>query len=229
MKEQTKNQSQSGQRYSPIISLGYGVIIVGSTVLFLNLAYQVYQRGTFWFDAPILTFLYEHRAVALDYFFLLITWAGSGFLLYPASIIIMSILLRCHHYWDALLLGIGFSGASFINPWLKALIIRDRPILFPPLQDYGSFAFPSGHTAQVTAFALSVFFIIRHTQPRWQGLAAILLIILVLCVAISRLYLQVHYPSDVLGGFLFALIWVCSIDILIQLIIKTKTPTKTGE
>lgn len=225
---QNQNQNQIGQRYSPAIILGYGVIIISSTVLFLSFAYQVRQHGTFWFDTPVLTFLYEHRTAALDNFFLLITWAGSGFLLYPVSIIIVSLLLRYHNYREALLLGIGFSGVNLINSWLKTLFLRDRPILFLPLQDYESFAFPSGHSAQVTAFALSAFLIVRRIQPRRQGLAAILLIILVLCVTISRLYLQVHYPSDVLGGFLFAVMWVFSVDVLIQLITKTKTLRKTG-
>lgn len=228
MKNQNQSQNQIGQRYSPAIILGYGVIIISSTVLFLDFAYQVHQRGTFWFDAPALSFLAEHRTVALDHFFLLITWAGSGFLLYPVSIIIISVLLRYHQYPGALLLGIGFSGVNLINSWLKTLFLRDRPILFLPLQDYESFAFPSGHSAQVTAFALSVFLIVRRTQPHWQGLAAILLIVLVVCVTISRIYLQVHYPSDVLGGFLFAVMWVFSVDALIQLTVKIITLGKTG-
>ncbi len=205
-----------------MLILGYSVIIMGSMAFFFMLALQVHQQGTFWFDTPVLTFLAEHRTVALDYFFLFITWAGSNFLLIPISIIIVTILLRHHHYSEALLLGIGLSGVSLINPGLKALFLRERPTLFPLLQDYGGFAFPSGHTAQIVAFTLAVFLIIHRIQPRWQRLAAILLSILALSVATSRLYLQVHYPSDVLGGCLVAFIWVFSIDALIQITIKNR-------
>lgn len=224
MKEQTQNCSCSLQGYSPKLILGYSTVIIGSAVLFLLLALQVHQQGIFWFDSPILTFLAEHRTVALDYFFRLITWTGSGFLLYPVSILIISLLIRDRHYPEALLLGIGFSGVSLLNPWLKALLLRDRPSLFPfpLLYEHENFAFPSGHTAQIIAFTLSVFLIIHRIQPRRQWLAAILLSILALCVATSRLYLQVHYPSDILGGFLFALIWVFSIDALIQITIKNR-------
>jgi undecaprenyl-diphosphatase len=222
VKRQTQRQPRSSKPSSLITILTYSAAIMGGSVLFLKLAQQVHQRGTFWFDIPILSFLAEHRAEVLDYFFLLVTWLGSGFFLFPIGIFILRILLRHHHYPEAVLLGVGFSGASFINRALKSILIRDRPILFPPLQEYGGFAFPSGHTAQATAFALSFFLIIRRIQPRWQWPAAILLSMLVMLVATSRLYLQVHYPSDILGGCLVALIWVLSIDALIQIIIRSR-------
>jgi undecaprenyl-diphosphatase len=193
---------------------------MGGSILFLELAQQVHQRGKFWFDNPILSLFAEHRTEMLDYFFLLVTGAGSGFFLFPMGILILRILLRYHHYPEAVLLGLGFSGASLINRGLKSLLIRDRPILFPPLQEYGGFSFPSGHAAQITAFALCLFLIIRRIQPRWQWPAAILLSMLVMGVTTSRLYLQAHYPSDILGGCLVALIWVFSVDAFIQMIIK---------
>lgn len=193
------------------------MVIMGGTGLFIALAQQVHQYGELWFDTIILTFFAEHRTWVLDNFFLWITWAGSGFVLLPLGIVILGILIRYRHYPEAILIGIGFSGASLMNLALKAFIVRERPLLFPPLEEYGGFAFPSGHTAQITAFALSVFFIIHRLRPRWQWPTAILLTILVLCVSTSRLYLQVHYPSDILGGFLVALVWVFSTDALIRI------------
>lgn len=211
----------------PALIFGYSAIIIGSAALFLKLALQLQQQGTFWFDTPLLAFLAENRTAVLDYFFRWITWAGSALLLLPVSIVLFGCLIRSRHYPEALLLGIGFGGASLINPWLKAVFLRDRPDLFPfpLLYDYGGFAFPSGHTVQITAFALVVFLIVHRLQPHRQRLAAILLSILVLCVAISRLYLQVHYPSDVLGGFLFAVLWVFSIDAIIRVIIRNLEKT----
>lgn len=208
--------------------LRYSIVIAGGIVSFIMLARQIHQNGELWFDAPALNFLAEHRTLLLDNFFLWITWAGSSFLLLPISIGIAGILICYRCYSDAILMGIGFSGASLMNKALKSLIVRDRPSLFPPLEVYGGFSFPSGHTTQVTAFALCVFLIVSRIRPRWQWPTAILLPILVLCVSTSRLYLQVHYPSDILGGFLVALIWVLGMDGLIQINIRTRTPKKTG-
>jgi undecaprenyl-diphosphatase len=229
VKRQTQTPSRPTQSYSLTTILAYSNVIVGGSVLFFKLAQKVHQHGKFWFDAPILSFFAEHQTGVLDYFFLLVTSAGSGFLLFPLSIFILRILLRHYHYLEAVLLSVGFSGVSLINHGLKSLLIRDRPILFSPLQEYAGFSFPSGHTAQITAFALCLFLIIRRIQPRWQWLAAILLSMLVMCVATSRLYLQVHYPSDILGGCLVALVWVFSVDALIQIIIKPKNSDELGE
>ncbi|WP_232420180.1 phosphatase PAP2 family protein [Nitrosococcus watsonii] len=195
---------------------------------FIILAHYLHQHGELWFDAPILNFLAKHRTLLLDNFFLWSTWAGSSFVLLPISTGIAVVLIRYRYYPAALLMGIGFSGASLMTKMIKTLMVRERPILFPPLEIYGGFSFPSGHTTQVAAFALSVFLIISRIRPRWQWPASILLTVLVLCVSTSRLYLQVHYPSDILGGCLVALIWVFSIDALIRTTIRIGTLKKPG-
>ncbi|QBQ55694.1 phosphatase PAP2 family protein [Nitrosococcus wardiae] len=218
MKKSIQILNTSIQCYFSATMLGYSVVIIGGIGLFIALAQQVHQHGELWFDTAILTLLSEHRTLVLDEFFLWITWAGSKFFLLPLSMAIIGILIYRRHYPEAILMGIGFGGASLINLALKVLIVRERPLLFLPLEEYGGFAFPSGHTAQITAFALSAFLIIHRLHPRWQWPTAILLIILVLCVSTSRLYLQVHYPSDILGGFLVALVWIFSIDALIHII-----------
>lgn len=222
MKREHQNHTHLRPLHLLIIILTYSIIIIDGSILFFKLAQQVYQHGKFWFDAPILTFFAENQTSILNYFFLSVTRVGSIFFLAPVGILILGILLRHQYYPEAILLSIGFSGTSLINHALKFILIRNRPILFPPLQEYGGFAFPSGHSAQITAFALCLFLIIHRVQSHWQWPTAILLSMLVVCVTTSRLYLQVHYPSDILGGCLVALIWVFSIDALIQIIIRSR-------
>ncbi|MGR6036316.1 MAG: phosphatase PAP2 family protein [Candidatus Nitrosoglobus sp.] len=229
MKRQIQKQSRPTQSHSLTTILVYSTVIFGGFALFLKLAQKVHQHGEFWFDAPILSFFAEHQTSVVNYFFLLITPIGSIFFLLPLGLLILSVLLHYHYYLEAIFLSIGFSGVSLINHGLKSLLIRDRPILFPSLQEHVGFSFPSGHAAQITAFALCLFLIIRRIQPHWQWPAAILLSMLVMCVATSRLYLQAHYPSDILGGCLVALIWVFSVDALIQIIIKPKNLDELGE
>lgn len=229
MKQKFQRSGKLIQTYLLATILGYSAIIIGGTILFIALAQQVHQHKEIWFDTVILTFFAEHRTVLLDDFFIGITWAGSSILLFPISISMVGLLIRRRYYPEAILMGVGFSGASLLNPTLKALMIRDRPLLFTPLGEYAGFAFPSGHTAQITAFALSIFIIIHRIRPCWQWSTAILLIMLVVCVATSRVYLQVHYPSDVLGGLLVALIWVFSTDALIRISTHLRMLRKTGE
>ncbi|BAW80345.1 PA-phosphatase-like phosphoesterase [Candidatus Nitrosoglobus terrae] len=205
------------------VSLGIGVFVI--------LAYAVYQHENFWFDVPILSFFAAHQTDVFTYFFLIVTSLGSDIVLFPLGIVIFGFLLRYAYYLEAILLSVGFSGAGFINHKIKFFIHRERPDLFPPLQKYTGFSFPSGHTSEITAFALCLFLIISRIWPwpHWRWPVTIFLSALVILVASSRLYLQAHYPSDVLGGFLVALIWVFSLDTLIQVIFKLKYQNRRGE
>jgi undecaprenyl-diphosphatase len=92
---------------------------------------------------------------------------------------------------------------------LKWLLGRPRPALYPllvelPLSD----AFPSAHTAQATAFFIVLAVIVRRNAPEWAATVAVLSALAILGVALSRIYLQVHFPSDVLGGFVLAVVWL---------------------
>ena len=101
-------------------------------------------------------------------------------------------------------------GGSMLNSAAKFVIMRPRPAIFPALIDLpAGFSFPSAHAAQITAFVLAELLLLRaSTRGRWFVLFNIAGGILILLVCCSRLYLQVHYPTDVVTGFLTALLWV---------------------
>ncbi len=87
---------------------------------------------------------------------------------------------------------------DFMKDYLKKLVMRPRPFLdvpslVPAIKPPKSFSFPSGHTT----LAFSVAFIISRILPKRYSIPAFLIAAL---VAFSRLYLGVHYPSDILGG-----------------------------
>ena len=69
-------------------------------------------------------------------------------------------------------------------------------------------SFPSAHTTHVVAFILCVVLIIRRMLPEWQFTAIAMALILVVAVATSRIYLQVHFSSDVLAGIVLGIVWV---------------------
>lgn len=178
-------------------------------VLFVGLTAWIWVKGELPFDTVLLQIFSEQRHPFLDRFFAVTTWLGSTQVMIILSLVILGVLVvrRCKH--DALMFAVGFYGANLINVGLKHLVGRARPDLFPSVVSLpSSFSFPSGHTTRFTAFALCIVFLAQHFRPQWLKPAVLVFVPLVVLTALSRVYLQVHYPSDVLGSILLAITWV---------------------
>jgi undecaprenyl-diphosphatase len=161
-------------------------------------------------DMHVMTWVSHHRSPFFDDFFTVVTWAGSLFLLLPLSVLLTGYLLVSRKNEAIWLLGLGFGGAVLVAHLLKALIKRPRPELLSPLITMpADFSFPSAHTTQITAFCLCLMLIVGQNRLPWGGWPlGFAIVILIGCVAYSRLYLQVHFVSDVAAGFLLSVIWV---------------------
>ena len=153
-------------------------------------------------DMNILLWIQEHlRIDALTPFWKVITFLGNGgwFWLVAAAVLLISKKTRRTGSAALLSIAIGF---LITNVLLKNMVARPRPFdayteIIPLITRPTDFSFPSGHTCASFACAL-VFF---RMLPKKYGVPAV---ILAGMVAFSRLYLGVHYPGDVLGGFLVA-------------------------
>lgn len=150
----------------------------------------------------------------MDRFFKTITWAGSYWLLGPLSLMIAVFLVREQRYLDAVLIMGGLSGTFLLSHLIKQLVARRRPVVqnllikMPP-----DFSFPSAHTAQIMAFNLTTAVIMGGNASLSTNLVLwSFSFLLILSVAISRIYLKVHYISDVLAGAILAVIWVLTLN-----------------
>ena len=164
-------------------------------------------------DHQILLFMAAHSSEGLSYFFRGVTWLGSLYVLTPLAVLIAAVLLYFQKQWETLLLVAGFGGATLLVYLAKILLARPRPALVEPLIAMPvDSSFPSAHTTQIVAFTLCIVLIVRRIWPEWQFVAATVAVLLAIAVAISRIYLQVHYPSDVLGGIALGIVWVALIQ-----------------
>lgn len=137
-----------------------------------------------------------------------ITWAGSAFLLVPLALIACLAFARAGLRREALAIVLSLGGAMLISGWVKLLVSRPRPPV-EHLQAVTGSSFPSGHTTQASAFWFSLVLAMSATSasPKLTRVASGLALLIVLAVAASRVYLGVHYPSDVIAGMLLGAGW----------------------
>jgi len=168
-------------------------------------------------DMHVMMWANQHRSAFLDIFFTTATWTGSLFVLLPATAILTGYLLFYDKKEAIFLLGIGFGGVVMLTYLLKAIIKRPRPDLLEPLIAMpADFSFPSAHTAQITAFCLCLLLIVGRDRLLWASLLGLASVTLIGCVAYSRVYLQVHFASDVIAGILLPIIWMVGIAFMLH-------------
>lgn len=156
-----------------------------------------------------LAFAAAHRSEFLDRLFGGISWLGSLYVLVPIGLVVLALLLVRGNRIEALLLGTSLSGAALLAQAMKWAVARPRPELYPLSVELPvSYSFPSAHVAQASAFCLCLTLIVRRLRPAWTRPFACAALCVVTAVAVSRVYLLVHFPSDALGGFGLALLWV---------------------
>src|SRR5690606_36146757 len=105
------------------------------------------------------------------------------------------------------ILGIAFLGAAALNLILKALYDRPRPDVVPTIVTSQSPAFPSGHALSAFAIYGTLAYLVARLEPspRLRTATWTITALIILAVGVSRVYLGVHHPSDVLAGFAIAL------------------------
>lgn len=187
------------------------LLLAGALIAFLDLAEDVYRNEGFSFDAPILAWLYAHRTPLLDQVMHLLSLSTSAKVLAPLSLVLLVWLWCRKKRWVLFLLGVG--GASTLNLLMKEAFARGRPHFFPALVPERDYSFPSGHAMGSMALALALGLVLTDVSPRLGWVVLSLGVLWSLLVGLSRLYLQVHYPSDVLAGFLVSAIWVVGLNL----------------
>lgn len=115
-------------------------------------------------------------------------------------------LLAMRRWSAAVRVTVGVSVVWAVNPLLKELFARDRPRLWPSPGPVSEYSFPSGHAAGTAALFGTLVMVAWHTRLRTP--AVVLGVLVVALVGISQLALGVHYPSDVLAGWLWAAGWI---------------------
>lgn len=189
------------------------VVVTVLVAVFSQLADEVIEGSTLPIDRAILLAIREWHTPVLDGFVRIATDIGGVIGVVGLTGLGAALLWWAKKRRAMLQLMVGVGGAAVINLILKSLFVRERPDLWQQIVNETTYSFPSGHSMASSALALSVVLILWHTKWRWWAVAAGSAY--TLFVGLSRMYLGVHYPSDVVGAWIISAAWVVLASILI--------------
>ena len=185
------------RRHATPLPVALGLIVL--LIIGIKVFEDVLTEDSGPIDTAVLWFIRQHTSPALTDFFSLVTATGAGLFLVPATIMLTAMFLAFNHRREALLLASAMACAGNLTYAIKALVNRSRPDLWGAAW-YSSSSFPSGHTLCTTVLATALVLCVARVWPATRYLALPLAALWVALVALSRLVLGAHWPSDVLAA-----------------------------
>jgi undecaprenyl-diphosphatase len=185
------------------------VIAIAGTLAFAELGEHVREGGTQAFDVAVLEWLGRHHTALLTSAAVELTYLGTGTVVFMIVGVAALFLWHTEHKHSARLLLAAVAGNILLNGALKLVFQRPRPEVFDWQTVAVSSSFPSGHAMSATVCYGTVAYLVARLQKHHWSRALTLTgaVILILLICATRLYLGVHYPSDVLAGILVGLAW----------------------
>lgn len=174
------------------------IVCLFLTFAFVKFGSEVAERETFAFDHAVRDWVLAHRSPAALAFFRVLTWLGSSIVLAPATVVVGWLVARKGAWRRPLLLAVASAVFGLIVYYLKHRYHISRP---PAGVAFNlGFSFPSGHASlSMAAYGLLGYVLVReHLAPR---IIFPLGIVIAILVGVSRVYLDLHWASDVIGGW----------------------------
>lgn len=176
---------------------------------FISLTDEVVEGESRAFDRRVLLWIHSTFPGWLNEPMLIITALGYYWLVLPLLAVVAFLFFRRGWRLSAILLVVSTAGSIVLTTVLKDVFQRARPELFNSGYHASYYSFPSGHATVAVGFYGMLTVILAY---RLKGIArwavALSGVVVVLLIGFSRLYLGVHYPTDVLAGYLSALLWL---------------------
>ena len=158
-------------------------------------------------DTAFTQWVFQARTAGVSHFFYGVTWLGSIYATVSALVVASIVLFGQHKRRNVFILWFIVIGMGASVQLGKRTFVRARPLKVAYYPETG-YSFPSGHSATAMAmYGLLGYWLIRGAR-RNRGLIGVGAVTLVLAVGFSRIYLGVHFLSDVLGGYLLGICWV---------------------
>ena len=180
---------------------------------FAELAEEIHEQEAIGFDEPLLRFVHGFAGAGFDRVFDAISKAGYSHGVVPVDIALVLVLTLLRRFREATFAAVALGGAALLNVAAKHSFARDRPALWESISPEATFSFPSAHAMGSAALACVLVALAWGTPWRWPVVA--LAGAFVFAVGLSRIYLGVHYPSDILAGWAASTAWALAVYLVV--------------
>ncbi len=182
------------------------ILTVTLIILFITIAYLVKSDNIKWFDSFVYKIVTLNKLSTMTAFYKFITQFSNEFMILLICFVSF-IVFKNKKY--GLLISLNAMLVFLINYILKSIFTRSRPFDLMLIFESG-YSFPSGHAMVSLSFYGFIIYLINklNLDKKIKIFFSILLIILIILIGLSRIYLGVHYPSDVLAGYLISLAYL---------------------
>lgn len=204
-------ERRAAQSLTRGLLLAAGGATVALAVFLLVVASVTTESGLYRFDARAHDALYgavgsDHRALALG-----VTWFGNNATVTTLVALVAAVLVALRRRMLALRVVLASGVGGGVEQGLKALFHRARPLdqVIPAT----GYSLPSGHAfASAVFYGMLVYLVWRLVRPAWaRALATVALVALILAVGLSRVYLNVHFLTDVVAGWASGTAWLVGV------------------
>ena len=180
------------------------VILLGLSWLFQ----EVLEKEAFGFDTTVLLGVHRWSNPILDQVMLSLTRLGDPEFVVVIIVLSLGLLLWRRQRTEAKMLAIACLGALILNQGLKLFFAKPRPQLWTPLIVETSFSFPSGHALGSLVLYGFLAYLLAINYPRQSHWVYGFAVFLVMAIGVSRLYLGVHWVTDVAAGYAVGFLWL---------------------
>ncbi len=199
----------------------FGIFWLGACILaayvLAELSDEVLEQEAFAIDKPILLAIHQLASPTMDAVMVGITRAGDPHVVVPLTAIIFGLLLWKRLFLEARFFALNAFGGAVLSYCLKLAFSKQRPQLWESAITEVTYSYPSGHAlGSIVMYGFSSYLIAR-LYPRYAKVSYAIATALILAIGFSRLYLGVHWPTDIVGGYCIGLLWITVVISLLRL------------
>lgn len=195
------------------------LVLAASLWAFGQIVDETIREGEVRSDERVATWLHGRATDPFTDAFRVITTFGNFVTLLTVTVLAVAFLWWRRRQTDALFVALAFLGAQVLSTGMKLGFRRERPFFPDPLATESTFSFPSGHSlVSLAVYGSIALLLARQVQrPAWRALVFAGTAVLVLAIGFSRLYLGVHFLSDVLAGWAAGSAWLALLYVVLEL------------